>query len=75
MGYNVERELWLQLFMRCIFVYKIFKNMREIKFKLGGNITIFRKEAELVHTRTHMCYPEMDNIENVHSKNILRFYS
>ena len=37
----------------------------------GGDIIIFRKQAELVHTRTHMCYPEMDNIENVHSKNLL----
>ena len=30
---------------------------------------IFRKQEKLVYTRTHMCYPEMDNMGNVHSKN------
>ena len=49
--------------------------MREIMFKLGGKICIFRKQAELVHTRTHMCHPEINNIENVHSKNIFKMYS
>ena len=70
MGYNVEWELWLQLFIGCIFVYTFLKNMGEIMFKLGGDIIIFRKQAELVHTSIHMCHPEIDNIENVHSKNI-----
>ena len=47
--------------------------MRDIMFKTGeNNIIIFRKQEELVYTSTHMCYPETDNIENVHSKKYIK---